>query len=304
MARILRVKNASASDSLRLPDWTDTVELDSAVAQSYTVPSTADLLLINPVLQSDGTAAPIYIARGAQTGITTAVGSAFANQPANDGVEVLSSDNADTTQTITIIGTTQGTDTVVTEDVALTGTTFAATVKTDWGVILAVKLDASCAGTVTVREASANQTITTLLTTVTSKGVNTVTNTDANARLLDVVASGATTKQIGFKGTNSAGTVIYDSQALNGTTAVKSNSVFTSLTEVYTGDLENSVTATVAYNIAVVPTADDTTGASPVPITGPAMFRVERGDSLSLIRAGSATANVCISAWNMNQGGT
>lgn len=177
---------------------------------------------------------------------TTAVGSAFTNQPANDGVEIVSSDAADTTQTATVIGTTTGTDTVVVESVVLTGATFAPTVKTDWGVILAVKLSASCAGTVTFREASGNATIVTLATTVLSAGVTTVTTTTAFNKGLALVSDGATTKQLGLKGTDSAGAVQYDSQALAGAVPVQSNSSFLSLTEIYRGDIEVGRTATVS----------------------------------------------------------
>ncbi len=191
---------------------------------------------------------------GALTGATdqstvTAAGLAFTNQPANDGVEVLSSDSGDTTQTVTIIGTTNGTDTVVVETVTLNGTTPVATVKTTWGVILAVKKSATTLGTVTVREASADQTITAGLTAaVLSVGVTTVTNTAAYNQLLSMVADGATTKQLGFQGTNTSGTVIYDSQALTGTTVAQSNSQFFTLTEIYRGDLEVARTATVTTN--------------------------------------------------------
>lgn len=86
----------------------------------------------------------------------------FTNQPSNDGIEVLSSAAGDTTQTVTVWGTTTGTKTVVSEDVALNGTTAVATTKTDWGLILALELDNTAAGTVTAREASGDQTITTI----------------------------------------------------------------------------------------------------------------------------------------------
>ncbi len=179
---------------------------------------------------------------------TTGAGIAFTNQPANDGVEVVSSNAADTTQSVTIIGTTQGTDTVVVETVTLNGVAVVATTKVDWGLILAVKLSASCAGTVTVQEASGNLAITTLLTTVLSKGVETVAAADQRAFNQEptAVADGATTKQIGLQGTDEDGTVIYDSQALNGATAVTMNDTFRTVTEVYTGDLEAARTATIA----------------------------------------------------------
>lgn len=180
---------------------------------------------------------------------TTAVGSAFTNQPTNDGVEILSASAADTTQTVTIIGTTTGTDTVVVETVTLTGTTPVSTVKVDWGVVLAVKKSVATAGTVTVRKATGDATITAGLTAaVLSVGVTTVTNTAMYNRVLQMVADGATTKQLGFQGTNTAGTVIYDSQALTGATVEVSNSSFTTLTEIYRGDLEVARTVTVYAN--------------------------------------------------------
>jgi hypothetical protein len=183
---------------------------------------------------------------------TTGNGLGFGNQPANDGVEVLSSNAGDTTQTVTIIGTTNGVNTVVVETVALNGTTPVATVKVDWGIILAVKLSALCAGTITFREASADATITTVTTGNLSKGVETVAAGSQQAYNVAPtgVGSGATTKQVGLQGTNSAGTVIYDSKALNGTTAVTFNSAFKRVTEVYTGDLETNRTTTIATGAA------------------------------------------------------
>lgn len=179
---------------------------------------------------------------------TTGNGLAFTNQPANDGVEIVSSDAADTTQSATVYGTTQGTDTVVVETIALNGTTAVSTVKVDWGVILGVELSASCAGTVTFREASGNATITTVTTGNLTKGIETVASaTQAASNVTPMaVASGATTKQVGLAGTNAAGTVIYDSQALNGATAVAMNSAFKTVTKVFTGDVESNRTVTIS----------------------------------------------------------
>jgi hypothetical protein len=181
-----------------------------------------------------------------ETILTTGVGLAFTNQPANDGVEIVSASAADTTQSITLYGTTNGSDTVVAETVALNGTTVVSTVKTDWGVILGYTLSASCAGTVTVREASGNATISTITTGLTSKGVETVVLTAAYGVPPIVVASGSTSKQIGLIGTNAAGATIYDSQALTGSTAAAMNSSFVTVTNVLTGDLEGTLTVTVS----------------------------------------------------------
>ncbi len=51
---------------------------------------------------------------------------------------------------------------------------------------------------------------------------------------------------------NSAGTAIFDSKALNGTTAVILNSAFKRVLEVYTGDLESTRTVTLATGAADV----------------------------------------------------
>lgn len=184
---------------------------------------------------------------------TTSAGIAFTNQPSNDSVEVLSASAADTTQVVTLIGTTTATDTVVVQTVALNGTTAVASAKVDWGQILAVKLSASCAGTVTIRKTTGPGTITTLTTGVLSKGVETVTTADQQAfnQKPTAVASGSSTKQIGIQGTDATGAVIYNSKALNGTTAVTFVSAFKRVTEVYTGDLESSRTAVVAVGAAL-----------------------------------------------------
>lgn len=227
------------------------------VANHCTHPVIADDVLAagQPLKAGDGGRVIGFVdaAKSGTTVKTTGAGIAFTNQPANDGIEVLSSNAGDTTQTVTIIGTTNGTDTVVVETVTLNGTTVVATTKVDWGVILAVKKSAATLGTVTVREASADQTVTAGMTAaVLSKGVETVTAADQQTYNVapTVVADGATTKQIGMSGTDSAGTTIYDSQALTGATVATMNLAFKRVTEVYTGDLEAARTVTVKVGAA------------------------------------------------------
>lgn len=90
---------------------------------------------------------------------------AFTNQPANDAIEILSSEAADITQTATIWGTINGTQNIVKEIIALDGadgTTPVASTRTNWGLILAVELSATTTGNITVREASGDATITTI----------------------------------------------------------------------------------------------------------------------------------------------
>lgn len=194
-----------------------------------------------------GRAVPLVTAElSGDTIHTSAAGGNFGNQPLNDGVEVIS-DAAGDVQSCTIYGTTQGTDTVVKETVTLNGTTEVATTKTDWGVILGVELGSVAIGTVTVREASANGAITTITAGNTTAGIEDVTV--ANQRAFNVaptaVAGGASTKQIGLIGTDSAGDELLDSQALNGATAVTMNSAFRTVTRVLDGDVATGTTVTV-----------------------------------------------------------
>lgn len=198
---------------------------------------------------TEGKAIPLVTAELSGDAIhASAAGGNFGNQPSNDGVEVISSDAGDT-QSCTIYGTTQGADTVVKETVTLNGTTQVATTKTDWGVILGVELGSAAVGTVTIREASANATITTITAGNSSAGVESVTA--ANQRLgLNVaptaVAGGASTKQIGLVGTAADGTEQLDSQALNGTTAVTMNSAFRTVTKVLDGDVATGTATTIS----------------------------------------------------------
>lgn len=236
------------------------------------------------------------------TSFTTGVGVAFTNQPANDGIEVISDAAGDTTQTITLIGTTTATDTVVVETVTLNGTSVVATVKLDWGQLLAAFVASgtlTAASTVTIREASGNATITTLTPEITSRGVETVTDLNPLGRLVNIVASGSSTKQIGIKGTDNDGTVIYDSQALTGTTLAQSNLSFSSVTQIYTGDLESNRTVTVSASEQLLSSASQafTSLAVPLNFNGASIdngeFGVDvGGDILSLrIAVAPTTAN-------------
>lgn len=195
-----------------------------------------------------GTVIPAITASNAGGTIKAGVGVAFTNQPANDGVEIVSSAVGDTTQTITIIGTTTGTDTVVAEDVALNGTTQVATVKVNWGAILAVKLSAACTGTITVREASGNATIVQLAPAALSAGVLTITAASQPAYGLapTVVADAGTTQQVGVKYTNTSGSSAYMGDTLAGAVAQTMPTAAISVQELYVGDLEAARTVTLA----------------------------------------------------------
>lgn len=103
--------------------------------------------------------------------------SGFTNQPTNDGVEIVS-DSASDVGLCTIFGTTNATGAFAYETVTLTGASAVSTVKTDWGNIYGVFLGdiygqniTAAVGTITIREASGNQTITTIAATKISKGL-------------------------------------------------------------------------------------------------------------------------------------
>lgn len=103
--------------------------------------------------------------------------SGFTNQPANDAVEVVSSSASDTGK-ITIFGTTNSTGAFAYETINLNGTTPVATTKTDWGNVYGAFMGdiygrnfAKAVGTITIREASADQTITTIAAGNLSKGL-------------------------------------------------------------------------------------------------------------------------------------
>jgi hypothetical protein len=94
--------------------------------------------------------------------------SGFASQPGSAAIKVVSSSAADTTQTITIYGTTAVTGVVTAETLTLNGVSTATTIKTTWDRLLYAELSAVCAGTVTISYAST--TITTIAIGSTTAG--------------------------------------------------------------------------------------------------------------------------------------
>lgn len=183
---------------------------------------------------------------------TTGNGAAFTNQPAGDSVQVLSLVNSANTRsrTATIYGTRVGQgDTVSFEVIALdaaNSTTPVTTTITNWALILGVKIDAIADQIIRFRETSGAATIADI-------GVGNVLNgveqpspaIPAGGQVVIMVASGATTRQIGLSASDWSGGVIYDSQALTGTTSVKSNERLNNVLEVFTGDLEATRTVTI-----------------------------------------------------------
>lgn len=217
-----------------------------------------DVVAAEPILAGDnlkcgdnGRVLQMADADNLNTVIGTGTAGNFGNQPANDGVEIVSNSALDTTQSVTIIGTTQATDTLVSETVALTGTDAVSTEKLDWGFILAVKLSASCAGTVTVREASANASIIALGTTTLSAGVVEVAAAAQGAHGLIpyIKAAGESTKTVGVlyqPATGAADALM--AEALNGTTAAPLPGAANLVKEIYLGDAATGDVVTVYTN--------------------------------------------------------
>lgn len=263
----------------------DVIELFEFPSQTYLLGAS---VVANKEYDTGGSAlrTDLILSDSTVSSFTSAVGTAFAAQTSNEAVEVISDAAGDTTQTITIIGTTTGTDTVVVETVTLNGTSQVTTTKTDWGLILAAFVATgtlTAASTVTIREASGNATITTLTPASPSKGVQTVTPTSFYGRLANLVASGSSTKQIGLKGTDNDGTVIYDSQALTGTTVAQSNLAFTTITQIYTGDLESNRTVTLSSGKQTLVSASQafTSLAVPLNFNGASIDNSEFGMSVA-----------------------
>lgn len=170
-------------------------------------------------------------------------------QPATQRIEAVSSDVADITPLfVTIWGAMTGTDTVTVETLVLTGTTAVPTAATTWGKVLGFATSGATIGTVTLRIFGGGATITSLPPSGAASSIGVLgTSLSAGDSYVDLVADAATTKRIGLLGTDQNGVQVYDSQDLNGTTHVQSNSRFRTVTAIFYGDLETTpMTVTVS----------------------------------------------------------
>jgi len=179
-------------------------------------------------------------------------GDAFTNQPANDGVEVISDAAGDTTQTITLYGVRNGAlTTLVTETITLLGTTQAVSTITNWYTILGARLSAACAGTITIREASGNAAITTIAAASLTAGIHAGTSTQAYGLVPRRDGSGASTATIGCMGVGIDGTTKYTAAAMDGTTEGDFGSTpYGTVVEWYLGGLEAGVNVNSLTNEA------------------------------------------------------
>ena len=193
-------------------------------------------------------------AQAAQVSLLDATaGDQFTNQPANDGIEIVSSSTADTTQTITLYGVLNGAlTTLVTETLTLTGTTQLDSAHTDWYYLLGARLSASCAGTITIREASGNATISAGLTTgVLTVGIHAATSTQAYGLVPRHDQSAAGTMPINVVGTGTNGAALSVVAALNGTTEEDHGTTpFGTVTEIMLGAVLSTSTVNLLTNEA------------------------------------------------------
>lgn len=182
--------------------------------------------------------------------VTAEAGGNFANQPAGDGVTIVSASTADTTQTVTIYGTITGALTTITsETVTLTGTTDVDTDITTWETILAVEISAATAGNIEVSETSGGLAITTITAGTTSAGVVTPTTTNGYGLIPRHDASGASTAAVGLIGTGIDGAALTSVDALNGTTEEDhGTTAFATVSKVLIGAVASTVDVTILTN--------------------------------------------------------
>ena len=204
----------------------------------------------------------VLVLNVADTTIGTGTGGNFGNQPTDDAIEIVSSEAADVGIEVTIIGTTHGGVTVVTETIetdGTDGTTAVETTKQNWGVVLAVKTAGGHAGTLTVRKKTGPGTIITLATTVDAAGVVEVAAAAQGAHGLIpyATAEGATSKVVGVLYSPATGAAdAYGAVALNGTAKQALPAAANLVKEIYIGDVENTRSPAVKTNA----TADTTAG--------------------------------------------
>jgi len=193
---------------------------------------------------ADGRVRKFLAAQTAMLGATA--GGNFANQPAGDTVQVLSSEAADK-QVVTIYYTKTGaTATVSSETLTLNGVTPVDSSIATIQNVLGVVISAAHAGTVTVQKKSGGAGIVTIASGTLSAGVHATTAAEAYGAIPTIKGSGAGTKKFGVIGTGVDGLPLTFVGALNGTSDVNIGTApFNTVDVVLIGDVESTVNATV-----------------------------------------------------------
>ena len=152
---------------------------------------------------------------------------------------------------VTIWGTyTGGGDLVTAETILVNGATAVDSSASNWQKILGVNANWAPAGLITIQKKTGAALITSFATSA-GAGVQAVTADEqaGGDMVLDILPSLTSTKQIGILGTDLNNAVLWDSQALNATATVQSNSQFRTFTTILTGDLEATTTVTVSSHV-------------------------------------------------------
>jgi hypothetical protein len=200
----------------------------------------------------------VRIVEGSMVGtvIVSGEGSGFSNQPANDAVSVESTSAEDVTQKVIIYGTTSGDDTnaITIEEIALTGTDAATSVKEDWGIILAVELDGVTEGDVVVKEASDGDAITTIVAGNTSAGVIVPSDRRVFNTTPDIKADAESAKRVGIIGKDVNGEDVALGIDLSGTNAITFTSALSTVDKFLVGDVAGTTSVSVILNkVDVIP---------------------------------------------------
>lgn len=197
----------------------------------------ASFTLANAGLRSD------YV--GELTGITGMVDEQLATITAGNAVQIVSTDNSDTTQTLTVYGIVHGTGLPASEALALNGTTVV-TGSTVWASVHGFTLSAVAAGTVSVSDTSGPTALYSLTAGGTARGVYVFSDPiEAGLEILTLAADGATTSDLIVIGTDSSPTTAVEKVTLNGATGVPTTARWTSVSALALGYVSASRTLTL-----------------------------------------------------------
>lgn len=185
--------------------------------------------------RASGYAGKYQVAQNTLIAATT--GDAFTNQPANDGVEVLSDSTADVGMTVTLYGNKHGAlTTEYIDTITLSGTTAVSSAYIDWSGVHGVRLSGVCAGTITIREASGNAAITTIAAASLTAGIHACTETQAYGLVPRRDGSAASTAYVTIRGAGLDGVVTTSTGIMDGTTEGDLGTTpFSTVTEIMLG---------------------------------------------------------------------
>lgn len=181
-----------------------------------------------------------------------------ADIPAAGVLDVVSDNVGDTTQTLTVYGLDGG-GALISEAIALNGTTNV-TGAIVFTKVLACRLDAAAAGTITVSDSPITTTIFTILTAILTRGIVDVTN-GAAAGVITMGASADIAADVAVLGTSASGAAVNDVFDLTTalTTPVVGTTVFGTITTLLLGDLPVANSAIVNVDAVITDHSQFTT---------------------------------------------